>query len=124
MTKPKILIVDDDKSTREDLRDFLLPRIECEIQLREDGEAGIKALEAQEYHVLIQDLNMPGIDGFEVIKAAKERYEDISVFVITRWEDPSMTKKINDFGAMCFNKPIMLKGFLLRIKEALEEKEF
>ena len=69
MLKPTVLIVDDEKPTREGLRAALEDRYD--VYIAEDGEGALRLLEEDGYDVLLTDLRMPGIGGLDLIKRAK-----------------------------------------------------
>ena len=69
MLKPTVLIVDDEKPTREGLRAALEDRYD--VYLAEDGEGAMRLLEEDAFDVLLTDLRMPGVGGLDLIKRAK-----------------------------------------------------
>ncbi len=69
MLKPTVLIVDDEKPTREGLRAALEDRYD--VYLAEDGEGAVRLLEEDAFDVLLTDLRMPGVGGLDLIKRAK-----------------------------------------------------
>ena len=69
MLKPTILIVDDEKPTREGLRAALEDKYD--VYIAEDGESAIRLIEEDGFNVLLTDLRMPGVDGLNLIKRAK-----------------------------------------------------
>jgi DNA-binding NtrC family response regulator len=69
MLKPTVLIVDDEKPTREGLRAALEDRYD--VYLAEDGEGAVRLLEEDTFDVLLTDLRMPGVGGLDLIKRAK-----------------------------------------------------
>ena len=69
MLKPTVLIVDDEKPTREGLRAALEDRYD--VYIAEDGESALRLLEENAFDVLLTDLRMPGVGGLDLIKRAK-----------------------------------------------------
>lgn len=67
----KILIVEDDKFLRELISQKLL-REEYEIVEAVDGEEGVKIAESEKPDLILLDLILPGIDGFEVLAKIKD----------------------------------------------------
>src|SRR3989344_523003 len=70
-TAQKILIVEDDKF----LRDLIQQKLNKEGFLTVtavDGEEGVRVAQAESPHLVLLDLILPGIDGFEVLKKLKE----------------------------------------------------
>jgi DNA-binding NtrC family response regulator len=68
MSRPVVLVVDDERGTREGLERALQDRYE--VVLAEDGAKAIDLLAARPVDVLITDLRMPGVDGVAVLKRA------------------------------------------------------
>jgi DNA-binding NtrC family response regulator len=69
MTKPALLIVDDEKATREGLRDALENRFD--VYIAEDTGAATRLLEQERFDVLLTDFKLPQEDGMNLIRRAK-----------------------------------------------------
>ncbi|HXJ55628.1 MAG TPA: sigma-54 dependent transcriptional regulator [Verrucomicrobiae bacterium] len=69
MSKPMVLIVDDEKPTREGLRAALEERYD--VYVAEDATAGMKLLEQERFDVLLTDFRLPNEDGMKLISRAK-----------------------------------------------------
>ena len=82
--KLKILVVDDDENIREVLEDLLLLEGH-EILLAEDGEQALQIFEEYLPDLIITDLGMPGISGWEVAKSIKGKDPSKKVIVISGW---------------------------------------
>ena len=65
MLKPTVLIVDDEKPTREGLRAALEDRYD--VYIAEDGASAIRLLEEDPFDVLLTDLRMPSVGGLDLI---------------------------------------------------------
>jgi sigma-B regulation protein RsbU (phosphoserine phosphatase) len=117
---PKILIVDDEKDTRDALNDYLSNRIECQIIEAENGYEALKQLQNDSIDLILLDINMPGISGAEVIKEAKAKAQDISIIVITKWDSFEVASKVKELGADYIPKPLSLKVLRLKVEEKLK----
>ena len=73
MSRARILVVDDEADIRELLRE-LLGRAGYDVELAEDGRAGLRALFAAKPDLVVLDVNMPGLDGWQTL----ERVRDVS----------------------------------------------
>ena len=71
MNSKKILIVEDDKFLRE-LMSQKLVKEEYDVSQAIDGEEGIKKIKEEKPDLVLLDLILPGIDGFEVLSQMKE----------------------------------------------------
>src|SRR5947209_17061870 len=81
-THTKILVVDDDASTREGLA-TLLQGWGYSANAVPDGDAALKLCEKELPHAIVTDLMMPGMSGLEFVKALGERVEQIASVVLT-----------------------------------------
>ncbi len=80
----RILVVDDDENVREVLADLLLLEGH-EVFLADDGEKAIHLFQEKKPDLIITDLGMPGISGWEVSRQAKAMQPEIKVIVISGW---------------------------------------
>ena len=78
----RAIIIDDEESVCETLELFLsnMGFFE-EIVISMDGNEALKKLTNQNYSIILLDLNMPGIDGFEVIDKLKEEHKADDTFI-------------------------------------------
>lgn len=96
----RVSITDDHKLFREGIR-FLVDQMEgiCMIFETSSGDELLKKLESEEPDVLLLDLDMPGIDGIDVLKEVKPRYPEIKVIILTMYNDPKMIAYLMELGA-------------------------
>lgn len=80
----EVLIVDDEHDTRELLADFCRT-LGCGVATAQDGRAAIAAIERDphQFDVVLTDLNMPGADGFDVLRAVRAASPSCYVVMIT-----------------------------------------
>src|SRR6187397_217984 len=76
-----ILIVDDDEGMRETLTAML--RRDYRVLRAATGEFGLQILEKETVDLMLLDVRLPGISGFEVLKIVRENYPYIEVIVIS-----------------------------------------
>ena len=76
-----VLIVDDDEGMRDTLTAVL--RRDYRLLRAASGEAGLQILEKEDVDLMLLDVRLPGISGFEVLKIVKENYAHIEVIVIS-----------------------------------------
>jgi pilus assembly protein CpaE len=79
-----ILVIDDDKNTRRVLTAILSP-LGYQVITAEDGTQGLNAVQAAPPDLIITDVVMPGIDGYEVTRRLRRnaRYADIPILILT-----------------------------------------
>lgn len=121
--KPKILIVDDEPLIRDALA-FKLTKDGYDVDTAEDGEKAIQKIEVQEYSIIISDIMMPFISGFELVKILKERGTDAPVLMLTSLNSETAVLKAFDLGADDFmTKPFSPNELSVRIKKLLKTKK-
>jgi DNA-binding NtrC family response regulator len=76
-----VLIVDDDEGMREMLTSML--RRDYRVLRAATGEAGLVMMEKEDVELMLLDVNLPGIGGFDVLKIVKENYPYVEVIVIS-----------------------------------------
>ncbi|HUV75854.1 MAG TPA: sigma-54 dependent transcriptional regulator [Dehalococcoidales bacterium] len=82
--KVKILIVDDEAIVRESLRDWMSD-VGHQVLTAANGRQALEIIEKEKPGIAIVDLIMPGMDGIELLKRAKEIYPNIEVIIITAY---------------------------------------
>jgi len=82
--RPKILIADDEAIVRESLHDWLSDA-GYQVFTAENGPQAVEIIEKEEPGIVIADLVMPGMDGIELMKRAKESLPHIQVIIITAY---------------------------------------
>jgi signal transduction histidine kinase len=81
-SRPKILVVDDEESVLQIFVDLFAER-DYEVATAGNGEAALAQLESGSFDLLLTDINLPGVDGLEVVARAKKVDPEIVVLVIT-----------------------------------------
>lgn len=77
----KILIIEDDESIGELLRDYLEIN-GFSVHICTDGKDGLKRINEEEFGLLILDIMLPGMDGFEILKRIRDE-KDVPVLVVS-----------------------------------------
>jgi len=117
-TKPALLIVDDDATIRLLMRDYLSDET-YSIEEAENGSDALASIKKHQPDLVLLDVNMPGINGFEVCREIRELYgeTDISVVMVTGLDDSISIEKAYGLGATDFiSKPINWDTFPYRIQ--------
>jgi CheY-like chemotaxis protein len=96
---PRILIVDDNRDAAESLG-LLLQMLGASVLVADDGPSAIRAVGAFRPGVVMLDLGMPGMDGFEVASRIRERedWNGITLIALTGWGQESDRKFIEAAG--------------------------
>jgi CheY-like chemotaxis protein len=121
MPKPKVTIVDDDRDTRE-LLSFALESEGYEVNAAANGLRLISSLQLKRPDIILMDVNMSWIDGFELCKAVKknEQFRDIPVIFISGRGEPEDRRRGREAGAAdYFVKPLDLNALIKRLQELI-----
>jgi len=93
-----ILVVDDEKLLR-DLLIKILTREGYQVDTAEDGEDAMEKLRHHRYHLLVSDIKMPRLNGYELLKEVKQKYPDMAVIMMTAYGDSFSVKDSLLLGA-------------------------
>lgn len=119
----KILVIDDERPTLTMFRLFL-GVYGFDVLMAENGLEGIEIFEKERPPIVITDIKMPGIDGFEVLRRIKEMSPETDVIVVTGHGDMDLAIQALNLNATDFiNKPIQkaaLDAALSRAEERLK----
>lgn len=84
--KPSVLVVDDDRSMRWVLQKAI-EQSGYSVLTESSGESALRCLESTQPSVLITDIRMTGMDGFELLNSVQKRWPDMPVIIITAHSD-------------------------------------
>ena len=118
---PKVWIADDDEAIRMVLEEGL-KSAGLEIATFADGESLIEALNDEKPDLIISDIKMPGMHGYDLLKHVKNNYDKLPVIIMTAFTD--MQAAIDSYGGGAFEyipKPFDLEEAIVTVKKALEE---
>jgi DNA-binding NtrC family response regulator len=122
MGNERILIVDDSQEILSNLSECLTES-GYDVDTSTDGATGISMLESRFYDVILIDLRMPGVDGMEVLKHAKENSPDSLCIILTGYGTIKNAVEAIKSGAFDYlTKPVKLEEVLVTIKRALEHR--
>ncbi len=79
-----VLVIEDEELLRETLRDILFLDGHS-VTLSPNGEAGVSAFQEGEFDVVFTDLGMPGMCGWDVVRAIKQHKSYVPVIMVTGW---------------------------------------
>jgi DNA-binding response OmpR family regulator len=93
----RILVVEDNADIRQIMKD-LLESFNHEVHTAKDGECGIVCLQENIYDLLITDLGLPGLSGWDLAKASKRYQTNMPVLAISSWQGKDAEQKIGAYG--------------------------
>lgn len=120
MNKPHVLIIEDDEDLRESLR--LLLEDKYDIQALENGLTGLKAALRNPPDLILLDLKMPEMDGFQACKVlrADKEFDGIPIIVLSGYNTVEDRTRIFELGADDFiAKPFDNAELLARIQRKI-----
>ena len=116
-----VLYVEDDALIREQTANFL-GRFFSDIVLAEDGVIGLAKYEQRDFDIVITDINMPNMNGIEMIELIKEKHYEQIILVTSAHNDSEYLMKLINLDVMRFIlKPFNNKQFLYIIYKIAEE---
>jgi DNA-binding NtrC family response regulator len=119
--KSHILVVDDEDSLRSVLSNEL-SGAGYEVATAVDGNEAMAAVQNKKVDLVLLDIKMPGIDGFEVLKFIKKGFPAIKVIMLTGFADLKNAIESKKHGAEDFvSKPYDLVDLLTTIERVLSE---
>ena len=118
--KEHILVVDDEEAIRALLTDFLT-REGYSVNSAENGIRALEALKKDTFDLVITDLQMPGMDGLELMNSLKEKYPDLVILVMTGYASLETTMEAIKNGAYDYiTKPFKIEEMRVAVDNALE----
>ena len=119
---PRILIAEDEVNLRLVLQKEL-ERLGYRVQAAPDGEAALRKLEESNVDVLLCDINMPRIDGMEVLRRLYERPNPPEVIMLTGQATVETAVEAMKLGAYDYlTKPYRINELDVRVKQAAEKR--
>ena len=119
----KILVIEDEKHEMENIC-FVLKQAGYEPIMAENGQIGLEMARKHKPGLIICDLNMPGLTGYEVLDEIREDpgTSDIPFIILSVFPRPDdidieFRLKAQDY----INKPFYFKEFLARVKSCLDK---
>ena len=115
-----ILIVEDEKKIADTLR-MGLSEQGYEVQVAYDGQIGLKIFLNDPFDLIILDINLPGMNGFELCKLIRRSNEQVPVLMLTSMSQ--MTDKVEGYDAGADDylvKPFEFRELLLKIRVLLK----
>jgi len=95
---PKTVLTIDDDTAITELLAMLLRTHGYEVKTVNNGEDGVAAVKKTNPHVIILDLMMPGMDGWQVCKRVRE-FSNVPIVILSALDDPAMIASALDAGA-------------------------
>jgi len=118
-----ILVVDDDKMTRT-LLDQMLEVDGHTCQLAVDCAAARDHMKANNYELILCDINLPGESGLDFVKSVSAEYKDTATIIVTGIDDPHVAKSALRRGIYDYiTKPVGLNRLSISVANALRRRQ-
>jgi DNA-binding NtrC family response regulator len=119
----RILVVDDEPEICWIVKKVLVDN-GFEVELAFDGERGLEVVDRTRPCLVLLDLKMPGMDGFEALKHIKTRYAQLPVVILSASDNVGAAVRAMKLGAYDYiSKPLNVDEMLITLKNALQTSE-
>jgi CheY-like chemotaxis protein len=120
--RPRVLVIDDDPSVREVVQS-LLASFGYECQTAADGRSGITRFDEEGgWDLVLTDLAMPEMSGWEVVAAIRRRAPTMPIVVITGLNDSDVMQRATEWRLPVLTKPLSAQTLKAAVVEALYRK--
>lgn len=118
----RLLIVDDEETLTFSLyQSFILSNKDYEVVTANSGEEAVEKMSINPFDLIITDICMPGISGFDVLKKVKEEYPNTEVVVMTAYgSSDNREKALNEGAHFYIEKPFEIKEFKKLVMQILD----
>lgn len=116
-----ILLVDDEKMFLISLSESLKQTLkDVNIITAENGEEAMRILNSIPVDFLLTDLQMPIVNGFDLLNHMREFYPEVNVIVMTAHMNDGIIKRLDSLGfSEVLEKPVELEDLISKIRERL-----
>lgn len=118
----RALIVEDDPAIRR-LVEKLLVRNKFEIDAASDGRTAMQKLQTQHYSVLVLDLMVPEVNGFEIIDYVKKEKLHTPIAVVSAVSQQALSNLDLDVVKLVISKPFDVDEFTKAVVKLAQEAE-
>jgi DNA-binding NtrC family response regulator len=123
MNPPSILVIDDEPIIRSNLAEFL-QQVGFAVHTASTGELGLQMLGRQKYDAILCDVNLPGLDGLDVLDRATKLSPETFVVLITAYATVESAVDAFHRGAHDYLiKPIILKDVERKLRRLLSQRD-
>jgi DNA-binding response OmpR family regulator len=119
--KRHVLIVDDEPNIVLSL-EFLLQQQGYAVSIARDGEAALAAAEERRPDLVVLDVMLPGLDGFEVCRRLREHSASLRILLLTaRGRDVERVRGLEEGADAYVTKPFSTRDLMKTVAELLGE---
>ena len=122
LKKLKTLLVDDDELIRDSLK-MAFSAKGCAMRVAETAEEGLRAIEEEQFDIIISDFRLPGMNGLDFIKRAAFSQPEAVKFLITAYRDDHIFSEALRMGVNEFiEKPFSVKALVALLALSLKRQ--
>ncbi len=123
MPRARVLVVDDEEGMLEVCADTLARLPDATVETEQDSRRAAERIESGAYDLLITDIRMPGLDGIELLRRARQRDPGLAVLLITAYPSVETAVESLRLGASDYvTKPFVPSDLLSAVGRLLENK--
>lgn len=118
----RLLIVDDEETITFSLyQSFIHSKKDYEVVTADSGEEALQRIAEQPFDLIVTDIMMPGIDGFELLRTIRNDYPQTNVIIMTAYGSSIYKERALKEGARHYvEKPFEMKEFKKLIMDLLD----
>ncbi|WP_028325579.1 FAD-dependent oxidoreductase [Desulfatirhabdium butyrativorans] len=118
----RVLVVDDEAIVRDSTRDWLQEEGGFAVDTADSGPAALEMLRQKPYHLMLLDIKMPGMDGVEVLRKAREVLPDLVVIMMTAYATVETAVDALKMGALDYLiKPFDPEALLPKVEQQAQQ---
>ena len=106
-----ILVVEDDEVLRESFQQ-LLSYLFAEVDAAVDGQDALDQLAEKNYDIVLTDLRMPRMSGFQLLQEIRQQSPQQPIVVISAYEDEALRRELAVYKVHYLSKPVILEELL------------
>jgi CheY-like chemotaxis protein len=120
-SSPRVLVIDDDPNVRQVVRS-LLAAFGYESHPAADGPSGLAQFAQGGWDLVLTDLEMPEMSGWQVIEAIRQHDPTMPIVIITAFSDPGVMRQASEWGVPVIAKPFAMATLKAVVDEALRRR--
>ena len=122
-TTPRVLVVDDEASARAAVKQLLVAQ-GYEVEQAMDGAAALERIAELPPDIVVTDLDMPNLNGMQLLEKLRERVPDLPVIVVTGATELEAAVAAMRAGADDYlTKPLDADSLMIAVERTLEQRE-
>jgi len=115
----RILVAEDDDAMRQFLA-VALARSGHDVVAVGDGDSAVRNITDEDYDLLLADIRMPGLDGLELARAARDRLPSMPILLITGYAHEALgARDLIERDVRVFSKPFHLHEIVRQVTHLL-----